>query len=57
MKIIRAKALCQLLSISRSTLWRLEKSGNFPASFSYGKRTTGWLESDIIEWVEKRKQA
>ena len=56
MKIIRAKELCQLLSISRSTLWRLERAGKLPASFRYSVRTTGWLESEIFEYIEKCKQ-
>jgi len=57
MKILRAKELCEILSISKTTLWRLERSGVLPASIRYSKRTTGWLESEIIEYIEKCKQA
>ncbi|WP_081978203.1 AlpA family phage regulatory protein [Methylotenera sp. N17] len=57
MKIIRAKEVCQMLSISRSTLWRLERAGRIPASFQYSVRTTGWLESDILAYIDKCKKA
>ena len=55
MHVIRIKDLVTRLSISRSTILRLEKQGDFPRHFKLSARTTCWKLSDIDEWLQKRK--
>ena len=43
--------------LSRSTIWRLEKSGAFPARRQLSANAVGWLEADIDDWVKSRQQA
>ena len=55
-KIIRKSALADMLGVSRTTLWRMEKSGQLPAAVKISETVSGWLESDIKEWLEERKE-
>ncbi|MDY7091575.1 MAG: AlpA family phage regulatory protein [Acidobacteriota bacterium] len=52
--IIRPKLLAERLGISRVTLWRWERAGMVPKKRKIGPNTVGWLESEILEWLESR---
>ncbi len=54
-RILRAHEVQQIVGLSRSTLWRLERKGQFPARLSLGVGSVGWMESDIEAWVKTRK--
>jgi len=54
-KIIRASELAKKLTISKPTLWRMEQRGELPPKIQISKRISGWRESDIQEWLEKRE--
>ena len=55
---IRVKRLSQLLEVSRSTIWRMEKSGVLPPRVSItGSRSVGWRVGDIKEFLENRRPA
>lgn len=56
MKIIRPTQLAKLLGVSKTTLWRLEKSSELPERYSISERIVGWKESDIKEWLESKKE-
>jgi prophage regulatory protein len=43
--------------LSKSTRWRLEKLGLFPQKVKLGPRATGWIASEILEWLEKKAAA
>ena len=47
----RVKALTGL---SRTTVWRLEKAGQFPKRRSLGAKSVGWLQSELTKWIETR---
>ncbi|MBT3923558.1 MAG: AlpA family phage regulatory protein [Nitrospina sp.] len=40
--------------LSRVTLWRLEKIGQFPARVNLTEARVGWPENEIDEWIESR---
>ncbi|MEQ9279510.1 MAG: AlpA family phage regulatory protein [Balneola sp.] len=52
MKIIRPKELADLLSVSTTTLWRMEKRGELPPRKRISTRAVGWLESEIKVWLD-----
>lgn len=54
MRIIRKPELAKMLSVSKQTLWRMEKRGELPSRIQISKRTVGWRESDIKEWLNNR---
>lgn len=40
--------------LSRTTVWRLQKTGDFPASVQVSRNRIGWWQSDILEWRRSR---
>lgn len=48
MQIIRMEQMIKMTGLSKSTIWRLEKSGNLPTRIQLSKRSVGW-ELEAIE--------
>jgi prophage regulatory protein len=55
-KIIRRTALRDLVPLSDSQTWRLEKLGKFPARIQLGPLAVGWYLDEIIAWIESRER-
>ena len=53
-RILKIHDVVRVIGASRSSVYRWEKSGNFPARRRLSKFRVGWLESEIIEWVTTR---
>ena len=54
-RVIRPKELSKMLSVSITTLYRMELEGRLPDKVRFGSNAVGWLSTDIDEWMEKRK--
>jgi len=52
LRVIRIQDVCSKLGISRTSLWRLSQSGDFPQPIPLGGRTVGFLEHEIDMWLE-----
>lgn len=50
-RLLRPDAVKEKTGLSRTTLWRLEKRGAFPARRHVGGNMVGWLESEIDAWL------
>lgn len=57
LSIIRPHELSLLLSVSKPTIWRMEKRGELPPRKRISQGCVGWLESDIEEWLRNRPAA
>ena len=58
--ILRTSAVLEVLSLSRTSLWRRVSAGDFPAPIKLGgpgTRAVGWLRADIERWLETRATA
>ncbi|PAU93705.1 hypothetical protein CK503_11175 [Aliifodinibius salipaludis] len=55
-KIIRPKELANMLSISISTLYKMQSDDQLPDKVKISSHAVGWLRSDIEEWLVSRKQ-
>lgn len=53
-KIIRLPQVKMMTGCSRTQIYLKISKGNFPAPISLGARSVGWLESDVIQWIEQR---
>lgn len=51
-KIIRSKEVQELTSLSRTTLWRLERKGEFPARVPLTSGSIGWRLSEVQQWIK-----
>lgn len=52
-KIIRSKEVQELTGLSRTTIWRLEREGKFPARVPLTSSNVGWRLTDVQEWIKK----
>ena len=53
-RIIRIKEVVELTGLSRTTLWRMEKTRKFPNRVSLGANSIGWRLSEIQDWIDNR---
>lgn len=51
--IIRPSELCDMLSVSKTTLWRWEKDGQLPSRIKISDRAVGWRYKDIDQWLNR----
>lgn len=56
-RILRNKDLDVITGLSRTTRWRLERAGNFPARRQLSKLAVGWLKSEIDVWMNGKDLA
>ena len=55
--VLRRKDVEAIIGLSRSTIYALMATGDFPRPIKLGARAVGWFESDIEAWLEARKAA
>ncbi len=53
-RVLRLPEVIERTGISRSLIYILIKEGKFPKQIHISKRTSGWIESEINEWLEDR---
>jgi prophage regulatory protein len=53
-KIIRLQTVVKTVGLSRATIYRLIKLGDFPRPIKLGKHASGWCESAIQSWIRQR---
>jgi len=54
-QIIRTKEVCRMTGLSKTTLWRLQKSGKFPKNRKISDHSVGFLFSEIENWISGSK--
>jgi len=52
--ILRKPRVEQRTGLSGTTIWRLERRGEFPPHVRLSPGAIGWLESDIEAWIAER---
>jgi prophage regulatory protein len=53
-RVLRWPAVHERVGICRSHAHALAAKNQFPNPIKLGNRASGWLESDITEWIEQR---
>ena len=56
-QILRVADLVALLNLSRTTIWRMRRAGEFPQPIRLSANTVGWPAHVIDEWLAERPQA
>lgn len=54
MKVVRIAKVLEMTGLSRSSLYEIMGRGEFPSSIKLGIRSVGWLESEVLDWIEDR---
>ena len=55
--LVRWRQVHQIVGISRTSVWRLEREGQFPKRRHISKRAVGWSEKEIQKRLKERPQA
>ena len=53
-QILRLNDVKAKTGLSRSTIYLRMEEGTFPKKISLGSRAVGWINSEVIEWIEQR---
>lgn len=53
-QILRLNEVLAAVKLGRTTIYNLEKVGQFPARRRIGPNSVGWLESEVVEWMRTR---
>lgn len=53
-RLLRSQEVSTRTGLSRTTLWRLERAGEFPKRVRRVGRTIAWRESDVSAWIASR---
>ena len=53
-KILRPNAVSEKVGLSKTTIWRRERDGDFPRRLQLGGKAVGWLEAEVDEWIATR---
>jgi len=53
-RILRIKEVVDLTGLSRTTIWRKERAGEFPARVRLGENSVGWRVSEVNGWVKTK---
>lgn len=54
MRIISKRQLKELVLYSPQHVARLEKAGTFPKRVHIGPNRVGWVEEEILDWLQQR---
>ena len=54
MKILSKRQLKELVLYSPQHISRLEAAGNFPKRVKLGANRVGWVESEVLDWLQER---
>ena len=53
-RILRREALLELVSLSYSTIYRMEARNEFPARRQLAPNSVGWIRTEVEAWLQAR---
>lgn len=53
-ELLRFTAVRKAVSLSRTTIWRWEREGKFPARRQLGSNSVAWSAIEIDAWIRSR---
>ncbi len=56
-RFLRKAEVEKMTGLHEVTIWRRERSGDFPHRIRLGPRAVGWLESEVESWMQQRAAA
>ena len=57
MRMLSKRQLKELVLYSPQHVARLEAAGRFPQRVKLGNNRVGWIESEVLEWLQERIDA
>ena len=56
-RILRCAEVTRRTSLSKASVYRLLRAGDFPQPVRLGQRAVGWRAEEIDEWLASRERA
>lgn len=56
-EIIKLREVKKITCISGSSIYRGAANGSFPRPIKLGERSSGWLRSEVEQWLQERIDA
>lgn len=53
-RLLRWHDVNNATGLARTTIWRMEKAGNFPKRLAIGPKCVAWKESQIQAWIAEQ---
>lgn len=53
-KILKRQEVEAITGLKRSTIYKKMKSREFPLAIKLTEHSVGWIESEVLEWVNER---
>lgn len=53
-RILNLKQVREKTSLSRPTIWRMEREGRFPSRRQIASNRVGWVEEEVDAWLSAR---
>ena len=57
LRVLKRPAVEAMTGLSRSGLYAKMSDGSFPSAIKLGPRSVGWIQSEVITWIEGRVAA
>lgn len=54
MRVLRKREVADRLGVSIMTIWRWEKSNDFPKRVQLGSGSVGYLEDEVDAWLNAK---
>lgn len=54
LRVLRLPAVEAMTGVKKSTIYKAMSKGDFPLPVPIGNRARGWLEGEILAWIEAR---
>jgi len=51
---LKRSAVLELVGLGYTTVWKLERAGNFPARKQLSAGRVAWLRSEVMNWIDTR---
>jgi prophage regulatory protein len=56
-RLLRIHSVREIVGLSRSSIYAMMSSGDFPRPLQIGPRAVAWRESDIRAWLDSRPRS
>lgn len=53
-RLLRVDEVTDRTGLSRTTIWRKERAGEFPTRVKIGENSVAWREEEVEEWIDSR---
>ena len=56
-RLLRIRDVCERTTLSQSSLYAKIRADEFPRGRRIGSASVAWLESDVVDWMQRQPEA